>query len=242
VQNFQNPSTVAQTFSSKSGAEIAANALGHMLQQTAVWSNKIKALTSSPKGFAVDIVGSGEHGLGTDAGLRDLWSKITAADPTATSKNPLFQGYQPIKMPDGRPGIRVLIDRGGEGTKNALENALVPIKSMLEKEPGEFEVRRHEAEIYKAENDWTRQPNGQGYRQRLVDLVGRNRAALLDSHGAQLEARFKAGLDAAEGRSGTAPAAPASKAAAPVKKAKLAKKKTALRWQSCAIRRARCSG
>jgi hypothetical protein len=55
-----------------------------MLQQTEVWSNKVKPLTSSPKGFAVDLIGSGDHALETDAGLRDLWSKIMAADPTGS--------------------------------------------------------------------------------------------------------------------------------------------------------------
>jgi hypothetical protein len=210
-QTFQNPSTVAQTFSSKSGAEIAANALGHLLQQTEVWSNKVKPLTSNPKGFAVDLIADGKHDLGTDKGLRDFWGKIMAADPTAGSKNPLFQGYQPIKMPDGRVGIRVLIDRGGETTKTAIENAISgPIKSVVEKLPHDVEIRRHEAEIYKARNDWKEHPNGEGYRQRLVDLIGPDRAASLDSHGAQLEGLFNRSLKAAEAGTGKVkkPAAP----------------------------------
>jgi hypothetical protein len=72
---------------------------------------------------------------------------------------------------------------------------------MLDKEKGDFEVRRHEAEIYKARNDWREQPNGEGYRQRLVDLIGRDRAALLDSHGTELEKKFRAGIEAAEAAS-----------------------------------------
>ncbi len=200
-EGYQNPSTVAQAFSSKQGAEIAANALGHLLQQTEVWSNKVKPLTANPKGFAVDLIADGNHNLHTDAGLRDFWSQIRAADPTNNSKSPLFQGYQPLKMPDGRVGIRVLIDRGGAGTKATLEKAVTAVKAMLESTPSgqSFEVMRHEAEIYKARNDWKAQKNGEGYRQRLVDLVGRDRAAKIDTHGRELEKEFRQALEAAEG-------------------------------------------
>jgi len=200
-QNFQNPSTVAQTFSSKQGAEVAANVLGHLLQQTEVWANKVKPVTANPKGFAVDIFASGDHKIGTDEGLRNLWGKIMEADPTGTSKAPLFQGYQPIVSRDGLKGIRVLIDRGGEKTKDTLEKAVSgPIGDMLKSLPGDFETRLHEAEITKARNDWTKQKNGQGYTSRLVDLLGRNPAADLRSHGQELEEAFRRGLQAAEDR------------------------------------------
>jgi hypothetical protein len=219
-KTFQNPSTVAQSFASKQGAEIAANMLGHLLQQDEVWSNKIKPPTANPKGFAVDIHASGPHNLGTDEGLRDLWGKIMAVDPTTASKSPLFQGYQPIRAADGRPGIRVLIDRGGAGTQKTLESALTPVKKMLESEPGVFEVQRHEAEITKAINDWKEHPNGEGYRQRLVDLLGRDLPADFDTHGTALEEKFRQAIEAAEGKPAAAAAKPAkapTKAAKPVK-------------------------
>src|SRR6516165_9463403 len=212
-KTFENPSAVAQTFSSKEGAEIAANVLGHLLNQEEVWSNKIKPLTSSPKGFAVDIIGSGNHQLGTDEGLRDAWGKIMAADPTAASKSPLFQGYQPIQTSDGRRGIRVLVDRGGKVTAKSLEDAVNgPIKKALEALPGDYEAKFWEAEINKATNDWKRNKNGQGYSSRLGTLLGRDPTADLRTHGAALEKKLSGLLDAAEGRGGTAPAAPAAKA------------------------------
>jgi len=200
-QTYQNPSSVAQTFASKSGAEAAANVLGHLLQQTEVWSNKVKSPTANPKGFAVDLMASGDHGIGTDAGLRDLWTKVMAAEPV--KKSPLFQGYQPIRGPDGRQGIRILIDKGGAGTQKALEEALHPVKAMLESEPGQYELTRHEAEIYKARNDWKEHPNGEGYRQRLVEALGSNRAALVDHHGAALESKFRKALETEEKRAAT---------------------------------------
>jgi hypothetical protein len=65
---------------------------------------------------------------------------------------------------------------------------------MLDKEEGDFRIRRHEAEIYKARNDWTEHPNGEGYTRRLVDLIGPDRTAQLDSHGTELEEKFRRGL------------------------------------------------
>jgi hypothetical protein len=202
-QNFQNPSTVAQAFASKDGAEIAANVLGHLLNQTEVWSTKVKAPTTSPKGYAVDFVADGEHQIGTDEGLRSLWQKITNADPLKATKKPLFEGYQPIITRDGKRGIRVLIDRGGAGVGSALQKAVDgPVRDVLAAEPGDWHTHLHEAEITKARNDWKEQPNGQGYKSRLVPLLRRNPTADLDIAGAQLEKTFNAALDAAEARSG----------------------------------------
>ena len=124
-----NPSTVAQTFSTQNGSEIAANALGHLLNQTEVWSNKVKPLTKNPKSFAVDLVAHGENALNTDEGVLDLWRKITEADPMKGTKSPLFVGYQPIRTRDGMPGIRVLVDRGGEKTAEALKGAIALLKA-----------------------------------------------------------------------------------------------------------------
>ena len=203
-QNFQNPSTVAQTFSSKQGAEIAANVLGHLLQQTEVWSNKIKPRTANPKGFAVDFIADGKHTFDTDAGLRDFWAKITAADPTGH-----FQGYQPIKTADGRIGIRALVDRGGAKTAKDLENAVSnDIKKVLEDIPGRIDATFHEAEITKARNDWTKDKDGAAYRKRLVDLLGRDPTADLSRHGSELEKEFGKALEAIErkGRAGKAKA------------------------------------
>jgi hypothetical protein len=200
-QNFQNPSTIAQSFATKEGAEIAANALGHMLQQTEVWSNKVKGLTANPKGFAVDFIASGNHNLNTDAGLRDFWSKIMEADPMKGTSKPLFEGYQPIVTRDGKSGIRVLIDRGGTGTQKNIDKALSgPINDVVKSLPYDMSASLREAEITKARNDWKAQKNGQTYLSRLRDLIGRDPTADLNSAGKELEEKFRQGIEAAEKR------------------------------------------
>lgn len=205
---YQNPAAVGQALATREGSEIAANTLGYLLQQTEVWSNSVKPMTKNPKSFAVDFVQEGKGGnnyLATNEGLREFWEKVQQNDPSAGSKNPLFVGYQPIKTADGRPGIRVLIDRGGVKTQNALEEAINgPLTKMLEDYPTDISIRGHEAEINKARNDWTGDKDGKGYLARLEQLLGRNPAADLDPIRGQLEEIFKRELQGGAQKGGKA--------------------------------------
>ena len=190
-QKFQNPSTVGQALATGEGAEIAANVLGHLLQQTEVWSNRVKPVTSAPGGFAVDFIADGNHNLHTDEGLRDFWAKVMDADPLKDTKKALFQGYQPIRTMDGKVGIRALIDRGGVGTMKTLNDAVEgPIRAMVEGLPFDVHAKMHEAEILKARNDWKEDKNGQAYKSRLVDLLKRDPTAELSRAGQELEEEF----------------------------------------------------
>lgn len=190
-QKFQNPSTVGQALATGEGAEIAANVLGHLLQQTEVWSNSVKPVTANPKGFAVDFIADGNHNLHTDEGLRDFWAKVMDADPLKDTKKALFQGYQPIRTMDGKVGIRALIDRGGVGTMKTLNDAVEgPIRAMVEGLPFDVHAKMHEAEILKARNDWKEDKNGQAYKSRLVDLLKRDPTAELSRAGQELEEEF----------------------------------------------------
>ena len=200
---YQNPAAVGQALATKQGSEIAANVLGYLLQQTEVWSNSVKPMTKNPKAFAVDFMQeskSGNNYLASNDGIKDFWEQVQKMDPTAGSKKPLFVGYQPITSPDGRPGIRVLIDRGGVKTQNDLEAAIRgPMSKMLEDFPTDISIRGHEAELTKARNDWKGQSNGQSYLARLEQLLGRNPTADLDPIRGQLEEIFKRELQSASG-------------------------------------------
>ena len=54
-QKYQNPASVAEALSTQEGADIMANTLGYLLNQTEVWHNRVKPVTANPKGFAVDF-------------------------------------------------------------------------------------------------------------------------------------------------------------------------------------------
>lgn len=171
-QTFQNPATVAQALATKQGSEMTANLLGYLLQQTEVWVNSVKGMTKNPKAIAIDFVEDGSTNLANDAGLRDFWAKVMAADPTG-----LFVGYQPIRTAEGQVGIRVLVDKGGEGRMSSVQSAIEgPLSQMVSGLQFQVRVRGYEADLIKARNDWTKDKDGQAYLGRLADL-GLGRAA-----------------------------------------------------------------
>lgn len=192
---YQNPSAVAQGQIHKTGADIAANALGYLLNQSEVWHNIIKPMTKTPKAFAVDFVEKGSKNLQDQEKLADFWEKLQKADPTG-----LFEGFQPIEMPNGEVGIRVLISKGGEKTKDRIMSALQgkveegsakkggnSLHQMIAEMPFDMHATPYEAEITKHGNDWKENPNGEAYLERLGNLIGPDRAAAINSIRQQLE-------------------------------------------------------
>jgi hypothetical protein len=183
---------VAQTLATQGGADIAANALGYLLNQGEVWHNRVKPMTSSPKGYAIDFIQPSGKDLADNEKVKDLWNKITEADDSD-----LFQGFHPIKLPSGEVGIRALIDKGGAKTREKIENALAensPIQKAIADFGLDIDMLGHEAEISKARNNWTENKNGEGYMERLVELIGADRAASLDSVRQKLEGELDAHL------------------------------------------------
>jgi hypothetical protein len=201
-QNFQNPAAVGQALATHKGADIAANALGYLLNQTEVWHNRVKPPTANPKGFAIDLI---EHGdtnhLEDPKHLQHLWETVMAADKTG-----LVQGYQPIRTPAGERGIRALVDKGGEKTMEALHKSLSPggeLDRALVTLPYNLRSQLHEAEITKAKNDWKAFGNGQAYISRLKQALGRDPRADLDHARASLEEELEGHLDQAHAQAGT---------------------------------------
>lgn len=199
-EQYQNPAAVAQGLMHPTGGDIAANALGYLLNQTEVWHNNLKPMTSAPKAFGIDFVENGSKNLENPEYLKGFWQQVMDADDTG-----LFKGFQPIRTPDGRVGIRALVDKGGVKTQNALEKAISEggsIHSMLKSMDPDFEVSGHEAEISKHRNDWKEQPNGEGYLERLEHLLGSNPKSQLDKLRSQLEKELEghlAGIQKARG-------------------------------------------
>ena len=211
-ENYQNPAAVTQTLSTQRGADIAAAALGHMLQQTEVWHNRVKPMSNNPKGFALDFIEKGSNNLAEPGALRDFWGKVMEADPHG-----IVKGYQPITLPTGETGLRALFDKGGKKTQEQIQNLLAdhekdesgnvvrenPFRAMLESHPFDMDIMGHEAEITKHRNDWKAQGNGEGYISRLVELLGYDPSAKLNTARQQLEKEFGQHLDEAHKKQGT---------------------------------------
>ena len=213
-KQYQNPATVAQSLSTQKGADIAANALGYLLNQTEVWHNRAKSMTANPKGFGIDFIERGSNYLADKNKLSDFWQKIMAADDSG-----LLEGYQPITLPTGETGIRALIPKGGEKTKQALENSLRPggaLDTTLSQMPFNVTSHGHEAEITKARNDWSKNPNGETYLAGLGEALGRDPSAELHSARSHLEAHLENHLDEAHARQGTTWRGPQTPPSGPV--------------------------
>jgi hypothetical protein len=189
-QMYQNPAAVGQALATREGAEIAANTLGYLLQQTEVWVNSVKGMTKNPKALAVDFIEEASDNLSTDDGLRDFWQKVMQADPTG-----LFVGYQPIRTVDGKVGIRVLIDKGGEKRVSAVQSAIQgPISDLVKSMDFKMSVSGYEADLVKARNDWKGAPDGRTYLERLANLGVRRTATDFDPLRRELEEIFEQGL------------------------------------------------
>ena len=194
-EKTQSPATVGQALMTQKGGDIAANALGYLLNQTEVWHNRAKPLggTKNPSGFAIDFIQKNGHELADPAYLQDLWQKITDADP-----HDIIKGYQPIKLPTGEVGIRAIITKGGEKTKGLIEGLIGQggsVRRVIEASPHDLEVMGHEAEVSRAVNDWKENPNGEAYMERLVNLLGPNSRAKLADIRTQLEKRLETHLN-----------------------------------------------
>jgi hypothetical protein len=200
-QTFQNPAAVAQTLATREGAEIAANVLGYLLQQTEVWVNAIKGTTKNPKALAIDFIETNSDNLSTNEGIRSFWEKIMAADPTG-----LFVGYQPIKTVDGGVGIRVIVDKANAAKMQSVQNTLSSggeIDNVLRSLDFDVKSKGYESELIKAGNNWKESPDGKSYLGRLADLgVGRT-AADLDPIRSELEKIIESELSAGSSKKST---------------------------------------
>lgn len=199
-ENYQNPAAIAQTLATKSGAEIAANVVGYLTQQTEVWVNSIKGTTKNPKALAIDFIESGSDNLSTNQGLQNFWSKIREADSSG-----LFVGYQPIRTADGEVGIRVIVDKGGEKRMNDVQSAIQgSLSQVLKKLDFKVQAYGYEADLVKARNDWKEFSDGRAYLERLANLGVKRTAADLDPLRSELEAIFEkqlAGISTPGGKS-----------------------------------------
>lgn len=189
------PARVSQPMASPEGAELYANAVGYLAQQTEVWVNSVGM--KSGNATAIDIVEKGTKTLEDDLMLRAMWARVREADPTG-----LIEGFQPIRTPEGDVGIRVLVL--GQGKKAAaLEQEAFPvIRDVLSEGNTEYIVNVRTANVVRAGNDWKENPDGKGYLERLEGLGGQEAARRVRDHRRELETIFGAELERVEARLG----------------------------------------
>lgn len=204
-QHDMNASTVAQVNLTPKQSEIAAHMLGYALQQTAVWSNRIKPIDRNSSVFAIDLIENGSKVLADSDKLSEIWAKLVDADDTSVELDEkLFQGFQPIRTAEGKTGIRVLIKSFSEGTADQIERLLAgPIKDVVKSLDINLDVMGYSCDLIEAENDWEEQRNGESYLARLGDLLGpdsEGTIAKLDSIRQKLEQQLKSAIETRGGK------------------------------------------
>ena len=98
------PSMVENLLATPEGADLYADIVGYLAQQTEVWAVKpVTRGSADANGIAVDIFETGGTQKITEGGnLQEVWNTVNELNPG------LFQGFQPL-LKGGKPGIRLII-------------------------------------------------------------------------------------------------------------------------------------
>jgi hypothetical protein len=154
-----SPSAGSEFLSSPEAAERATNMLGYLLQQDAV-------LTSRPMlsggGHEFTVIEPGGETLRDPEKVGQFWSAFRELYPKA-------EGFMPVETPEGN-GIRVLKVRGHFSAKDveALDKAASHAADRVN--IGKVETSHGPADVHMASNDWSKNPDGKGYLQRIKEI------------------------------------------------------------------------
>ena len=143
---------------------------------------------SSPdnrKAYDIWVVGIGLIGKKRSDRFRELHSGCEKL-----KSNSSFESHSGAKLAGSKSALAI--------PPNVRRRVVEPFFELDHMVQADYATDMHEAEITKARNDWKEHPNGESYKQRLVEALGRDRAAHLDRHGQELEAEFAKALQAAE--------------------------------------------
>ncbi len=195
----QAAAAVAEAYASKQGAELAANYLGYLTNQTEVWVNTIKNATKSPTGFAIDLVETGTRNLDSNEAVLKFWDEIVAAD-----KDGVFGGYQMIRGAGGEPVMRLLVQKqkgiSGQKLRTNIENIIENnINAVLEKQSFNIDIFARDADILITGNDWKKVKDGKSYLARVAEISGRSTAGNLNRDGKELTKLLDSEIGKAEG-------------------------------------------
>ena len=194
----QAPAAVGEALATKEGAELAANIVGYLTNQTQVWVNSIKNATAKPKGFAIDLIEDGTRTLDSNEEVLRFWSELTSGDTAG-----MLGGYQMIRGDGGEAVMRLLINKpkgvGEAKFKESIEKLVTgDITAVGKKQPFELRIRAYEADITITGNDWRKVPDGKGYLERISELGGERAAAGIDRDGSELTKFLDEEIRAAE--------------------------------------------
>jgi len=164
------PAVVENLLASPGGADIFADTVGYLANQTEVWAvREVSKNAQDANGILLDIVEIGSKKIEDGDNLQAVWRKLNEFNPE------VFQGYQPLSY-EGKSGIRVIVPFKYNPFKNKpelrkyveenKENFTAVIDEVF---PGEnkFDINLADGNIRFHNNDWTESKNGESYLERL---------------------------------------------------------------------------
>jgi hypothetical protein len=203
---YTNPAFKSRLIASPEVAGDVADVIGYLGQQTKIfgyrWDNGGDKL-----GVSIYDTPGGRGKFLTLADpdvVNKLWQRVVAEQPDFAS------GFSPSVTMDGRRGVEILFDEGGDKMLKRVEQEFLPAVGKIAEEMGlDLDARHFKAGDLSREHDWTTDPNGGSYLSRLSARYGpaiRDRLELFNRQ--ELEPRIDAAIARAQGR-GAEPGGPA---------------------------------
>ena len=201
------PAVVENLLASPGGADIYADTVGYLANQTEVWAvREVSKNAQDANGILLDIVESGSKNIEDGDNLQAIWRKLNEYNPE------VFQGYQPLSY-EGKSGIRVIVPFKYNPFKNkpALRkyvedntDELIKVVTEVFPESKKFDINLADGNIRFHNNDWTESKNGESYLQRLERSTdGEIARSLRVSDGPEFEAFLQGLFDSTKRTTGT---------------------------------------
>ena len=166
---------VESLLSTPEGADLYANIVGYLAQQTEVWAVKqVTTGSAQANGVAVDILEEDSDRITKGANLINVWNEINQFNPE------VFQGYQPI-IRDGKPGIRVIVPfefspfKSKQKLRDYIDENADALGTTIDNvfpEDANFTINPVDVNIRYNQNDWTQNPDGKSHLQRISETGG----------------------------------------------------------------------
>ena len=200
-----NPAMVENLLASPEGADLYANIVGYLAQQTEVWAHRpVSQGAANSNGLAIDILEEGSNTIQEGENLKKVWEAVNKYNPE------LFQGYQPL-VRDGHSGIRVLVPfeynpfKSKAELRRYFENNSQQIFDAVNnvfpnKEIG-FTIDGSDVNIRMHSNNWTEKADGNDYLERIQKGTNREfERELRTNHRAEFEAFLQKTIQEATGK------------------------------------------
>lgn len=167
---FTNPAYKSRLVATPEQAGDFADAIGYLAQQTEIFGYH-----KNPSGDHIGLALHGE-GFADPAKVDAFWKDFAAQHPD------LAAGFSPSKDGLGRPGIEIIFENSGKDVDDRIKKDIIPKLQRIADDHalGKIEATPFKATTESRSHDWTKDPSGSDYLERLAQRHGPDLPARLD--------------------------------------------------------------